>query len=108
MNPLARTLTRQPQQPFRSTPVGGTCTRIPFKAGTRVVVEVGAMPRAIAHYRSTLLDEICGKSRALDPAIQSLSPRNLAGTRSRVIQLVSESGWIVIPSAIFTVGSQSV
>ena len=75
MNPPGRTMTRQPQQPFRSTARGGTCTRIPVKAGTRVIVAAGAMPRAIAHYHSTLLDEICGKSRALGSAIQSLSPR---------------------------------
>ena len=72
-----RTMTRQPQQRFRTTAGGETCTRIPVTAGTRVIVAAGAMPRAIAHYHSTLLDEICGKSRALGSAIQSLSPRTL-------------------------------
>ena len=50
MNSPGRTMTRQPQQRFRTTAGGGTCTRIPVKAGIRVIVAVGAMPRAIAHY----------------------------------------------------------
>ena len=69
MKSLARTMMGQLRQPFRTTAGGGTCTLVPVTAGTLVVEEAGAMPMAIAHYRSTLLDEICGKSRALGSAI---------------------------------------